>query len=82
MHDHPIPDPTWDYSTLWHLLQNSKADLDALLSYMATVEEATDESDRQTKERLESTTSLLREFNQIPEYQGLQPLIAIKSRHE
>jgi len=34
------PDPDWNYSEIWNRLQESRAELDALIQYMANQEEA------------------------------------------
>jgi cytochrome c556 len=52
--DYPIPDPAWDYSQIWHHSQEAAAELQKLLKYMASVEDATPESDAQIKSQLDS----------------------------
>jgi hypothetical protein len=52
--DYPIPDPAWDYSQIWHHAQAAAAELRSLFSYMATVEDATPETDQQVKSQLDS----------------------------
>lgn len=50
--NYPIPDPEWDYFGTWKYLQEVKSQIDALLSEMAEIEDATDSSDRMIDECL------------------------------
>ena len=44
--NYPIPDPTWDYATIYHRCQWARQELEKLLAYMSEFEKATGESDR------------------------------------
>ncbi|MBD2666692.1 hypothetical protein [Richelia sinica] len=52
--DYPLPDPRWDYSQIWTHSQEAAAQLQELLTYMATIEDATPETDRKIKSQLDS----------------------------
>lgn len=52
--NYPIPDPIWDYASIWHDLQAAKAQLEKLLTEMASIEEATQENDRSIQQLLSS----------------------------
>ncbi|MBR8839516.1 MAG: hypothetical protein DSM106950_37320 [Stigonema ocellatum SAG 48.90 = DSM 106950] len=51
--DYPVPDPAWDYAQIWQKLQESKSQLDQLLAYMATIEDADPSSDEAIKKHLD-----------------------------
>lgn len=52
--DYPIPDPSWDYSEIWHRTQSAAKELNTLLKYIAKLENATPEADTEIKSRLDS----------------------------
>lgn len=43
--DYPLPDPSWDYATLWNLAHEAKNELNELISEMGKNEVATSASD-------------------------------------
>jgi|GEM_PF-2389940 hypothetical protein len=51
--ENPIPDPNWDYAQIWHELQGSKKELEALLSYIAVIETADDSTDHNICQRID-----------------------------
>lgn len=62
-----IPDPEWDYFGTWRHLQGVKSEIDALLSKMAEIEDATDSSDQMINE------SLLRIYNHLQRARDFMP---------
>jgi hypothetical protein len=48
--DYPIPDPTWDYATIYQCCQWARQELEKPLAYMSGFEKATGESDRGRKD--------------------------------
>lgn len=50
--NYPMPDPAWDYFATWQYLQESKSQIEALLSQIAKIEDATNSSDYVVTERL------------------------------
>lgn len=51
---YPLPDPTWDYATLWDWLHKANNDLKSLIQYTAQIEEATPETDKAIGIQLEA----------------------------
>lgn len=51
--NYPVPDPAWDYSEIYHDCQDSKAQLELLITYMSGFEDATPESDARIKQMLD-----------------------------
>ena len=47
-----IPDPDWDYFATWQYLQESKSQIEALLSQIAEIKDATDSSDYVVTEQM------------------------------
>jgi hypothetical protein len=43
------PDPIWNYTVIWHELQAARAQLEKLLTEMASIEKATYESARRRR---------------------------------
>lgn len=48
------PDPSWHYASIWRRLQESNFELNALLDYMASVEEKSVETDKAIKGKLDN----------------------------
>jgi hypothetical protein len=57
--DYPVPDPSWDYSQIWHNCQNAKQQIDDLLVYISDFENATSGVDNEIKDRLDAIGQLL-----------------------
>ena len=51
--NYPIPDPAWDYATIYHRCHHARQELEKLLAYMSQFEEATGESDRCIRDQLD-----------------------------
>lgn len=47
--DYPLPDPSWDYAELWRHAQDAKAEIEKLIEFMASVEDASPESDKKIR---------------------------------
>ncbi len=47
--DYPLPDPEWDYAELWRHAQDAKSEIEKLIEYMASIEDATPESDNKIR---------------------------------
>ncbi len=47
--DYPLPDPSWDYAELWRHAQDARNEIENLIKYMASIEEATPESDKKIR---------------------------------
>ena len=59
-YDKPLPDPAWDYATLWDFLHKAHGDLGNLIQYTAQVEEATPETDQAIGIQLEAIAESVR----------------------
>lgn len=57
--NYPIPDPAWDYASLWEKLQQFKSNFDKLLEDIADIEESTDLSDREIATKLATAIASL-----------------------
>lgn len=62
------PDPSWEYSEIWHQIQAAKKQLDEILATLEKTEKPTLQSDKQIKKlirtveaRLEYTVDILSE---------------------
>jgi hypothetical protein len=53
------PDPTWEYTEVWHQLQQSKKELDILLANIQDFDCATLESDKQLRAGIKTIESRL-----------------------
>jgi hypothetical protein len=53
------PDPTWEYAEVWHQLQQSKKELDALLINIQDIDSPTLESDKQLRVGIKTVKSRL-----------------------
>ncbi len=62
--DLPLFDPAWDYATIYDRINSATNDAIALLNYMASVEDATRESDLLL---IASVTAIARKFNSVSE---------------
>lgn len=49
--NYPIPDPAWDYATLWDYLEEMEDKLKALRATMSEVEAPTRDSDLEIRDR-------------------------------
>lgn len=58
--DYPLPDPSWDYAELWRHAQDARIEVENLISYMAEVENATPETDKQIRIKAEWLQTHLR----------------------
>lgn len=58
--DYPLPDPSWDYAELWKHAQDAKSEIEKLIEFMNTVEDATVESDKKIQVYAEWTQTHLR----------------------
>ena len=45
-YDKPLPDPAWDYATLWDFLHKAQRELENLIQYTAQIEEGKPETDK------------------------------------
>lgn len=58
--DYPLPDPEWDYAELWKHAQDAKSEIEKLIQYMASVEDATVETDKEIRVHSEWAQTHLR----------------------
>ncbi len=63
--NYPIPDPAWDYFTTWQRLQESKSQIDMLLTKMAGIENATKSSDKLV---IEGLTEILQHLQRARDF--------------
>ena len=47
--DYPLPDPEWDYAEVWRHAQDAKSEIENLIKYLASIEDATPESDKKIR---------------------------------
>jgi hypothetical protein len=52
--NYPIPDPSWDYAQIWYHSQQANTELQKLLQFMGTLENASPQSDAEIKLLLDS----------------------------
>lgn len=48
-----MPDPAWDYATIYDRLYDAKFDIERLIAYLSKQEDASPEVDREAKEALD-----------------------------
>lgn len=53
------PDPSWEYSEIWHQIQAAKKQLEEILGKLEKTDKPTLESDRQVKKLICTTQSRL-----------------------
>lgn len=51
--DYPLPDSSWDYAELWRHAQDAKSEIEKLVKYMASIEDASSDSDKEIRNRSE-----------------------------
>lgn len=61
-YNYAIPDPTWDYSTVYHDLQAIKSDLDGFIVWLSSHEDASPQLDKQAKDKLTTMINNLSEL--------------------
>lgn len=49
--DYPLPDPSWDYAEIWKHAYEAKAEIEKLIKFMTTIEDASPESDKEVRNR-------------------------------
>lgn len=59
--NYPIPDPAWDYASIYDQLYRSKFDIERLISEISQVEDATGESDAAAIAKLEGIITQLQQ---------------------
>lgn len=59
-YDKPLPDPAWDYATLWDFLHKSQSELGNLIQHTAQIEGATPETDQAIAIPLEAIAESIR----------------------
>ena len=65
--NYPTPDPAWDYASTWQQVQESKAQVESFLEYLAAIEAATDETDKEVSARLSEIIKKLQSaYNFVP----------------
>ena len=58
--DYPLPDPSWDYAEPWKHAQDARAEIEKLIQYMASIEDASPESDTKIRNHGEWVQTHLR----------------------
>jgi hypothetical protein len=61
-HNYPHPDPTWDFYEVYEMLQKHKSDLDHLIAWLGSHEEADRNVDKAVKSRLDNLINQLTEI--------------------
>lgn len=51
--NYPLPDPSWEYAGIWGEIWEMKAQIEATIKYMGTIEDPNNESDRVMRNHLE-----------------------------
>ena len=64
-HDYAHPDPTWDFYEVYEMLQKHKSDLDHLIAWLGSHEEADRDTDKVAKAKLDSLISSLTEIREL-----------------
>jgi hypothetical protein len=64
-HNYPHPDPAWDYAQPYEELQQLKSDLDHLIAWLGSHEEADRDTDKVAKAKLDSLISSLTEIREL-----------------
>ena len=60
-----LPDPAWDYATIYERLQLSKSQLDNLLQIMSEFETASPETDRLIKDEIDAIGRYLNQTRRL-----------------
>lgn len=47
--DYPLPDPEWDYAELWRHAQDAKSEIEKLIEFMTSIENASSDSDKEIR---------------------------------
>ena len=63
--NYPIPDPAWDYATVYDRLYQSKFDIEQLISQTSQIEDATGETDAAAIAKLEHVITQLQETRRL-----------------
>ena len=50
---YPIPDPSWEYSEVYHRTQEVKQSIEKLIAFMSAIEQPTPETDKSIREYLD-----------------------------
>jgi hypothetical protein len=59
-YDKPLPDPAWDYATLWDFLHKAQRELENLIQYTAQIKEGKPETDKAIGIQLEAIAESVR----------------------
>lgn len=50
---YPIPDPEWEYSAVYHRVQEVRQSMEKLIAFMSAIEQPTPETDKSIREYLD-----------------------------
>lgn len=63
--NYPIPDPAWDYATVYDRLYQSKFDIEQLISQISQIEDAAGETDAAAIAKLDQVVAQLQETRRL-----------------
>ncbi|MGC9506025.1 hypothetical protein [Baaleninema sp.] len=72
-YNYPVPDPTWDYLTIYDRLYESKFEIERLIAYLSRFEDASPEADREAKEALDRIGQNLNQARRMFDINGGRP---------